>query len=389
MKNANAESNNDSAKSRLRAGSAGCVEDKGCIIWFFVLLVAYLITQWGCAYLRNKKADSTIAKAESAQDEAEAELTLAKTTYDRALKALGETKVTLLTGSVRRYMEAQAKMGSIPGEATEVRENGKADIDGQAIQEPSGSKEITKVVVPSPGEISENTAGSSNSTVHFYTLPSLTAKTAIALGLAVSSKPTISALVNAAYISNSHLYMTGGFLSARPLNIAIMTPIVEGTVLVSFWDFMPHKKNSAAKKNLKEANDKAAEIQKDVEGKKLIASAYLQIAKRADLYRELLEKLNRSYLPLVAEIENIVKQKGNNYSQYSGGNKMIISIAASFTSNIKKLLNTPIITENGSLNEESLSVAEEVEDFLTDAQKTLKDIIPPLPPAENKKNKMP
>ena len=78
------------------------------------------------------------------------------------------------------------------------------------------------------------------------------------------------------------------------------------------------------------------------------------------MYYNLLARLDSYFLPLIYKMEDILKNEGEDYHMYSPESKKVIASCASLAVTIKMLLDTPILTEEGYLTEESSEAVEKV-----------------------------
>ena len=76
------------------------------------------------------------------------------------------------------------------------------------------------------------------------------------------------------------------------------------------------------------------------------------------MYYSLLVRLDSYLLPLQYQMEEIIEKEGLDYSQYSLESKKSIAALVSTIGSIKAVLDTPILTEEGSLTDESALLLE-------------------------------
>ena len=74
-----------------------------------------------------------------------------------------------------------------------------------------------------------------------------------------------------------------------------------------------------------------------------------------------LARLDAYFLPLVFRMEDIVSTEGDDYRQYKPESKKAIAACATAVGSIKAVLDTPLLTEEGNLTEESETVAIQVD----------------------------
>jgi hypothetical protein len=75
------------------------------------------------------------------------------------------------------------------------------------------------------------------------------------------------------------------------------------------------------------------------------------------------------FMPLVFEMESIILLCGVNWEKYNDDEKRVIAAAASMAKAIKTVLDTPILTEDGKLTEESLKIATDVKTIVDKGEK--------------------
>ena len=83
------------------------------------------------------------------------------------------------------------------------------------------------------------------------------------------------------------------------------------------------------------------------------------------MFYNLLARLDAYFMPLIYRMEDIFKDEGDDYSKYSTDSKKTIASCASIAVSIKSILDTPILTEEGLLTDESENMIETVEKNLS------------------------
>ena len=76
------------------------------------------------------------------------------------------------------------------------------------------------------------------------------------------------------------------------------------------------------------------------------------------MFYNLLAHLDSYFLPQIWNMEEVVREEGTDYRMYKPDSKKKIAIVASTAKSIKAVLDTPILTEDGSLTGESGDVAD-------------------------------
>ena len=84
------------------------------------------------------------------------------------------------------------------------------------------------------------------------------------------------------------------------------------------------------------------------------------IRRRAYLFYSLLAHLDTYLLPLVWQMEDIIAKEGTDYSTYSPESQKVIMAAASNAGSVKAVLDVPILTDDGSLTEQSGEIVDKI-----------------------------
>ena len=67
---------------------------------------------------------------------------------------------------------------------------------------------------------------------------------------------------------------------------------------------------------------------------------------------------------MIYKMEDIFQTEGDDYKQYSAESRKVIASCASIAVSIKAVLDTPILTDDGLLTDESEVTATNIEGFL-------------------------
>ena len=74
----------------------------------------------------------------------------------------------------------------------------------------------------------------------------------------------------------------------------------------------------------------------------------------------LLAHLDSLFLPQIWQMEDIIENEGEDYREYKAESKRLVAAAASTACSIKAVLDTPILTEEGTLTEASEQITEKI-----------------------------
>ncbi len=94
------------------------------------------------------------------------------------------------------------------------------------------------------------------------------------------------------------------------------------------------------------------------------------IAKRANLFKKLLKQLDGLFVPLIEKMETIIGTEGLDFSKYSPESQKVIAVAMSVAGAIKKVLDTPILSEDGQVTQDSKEVGQNISGFLKEHEES-------------------
>ena len=89
------------------------------------------------------------------------------------------------------------------------------------------------------------------------------------------------------------------------------------------------------------------------------------IRRRTYMFYNLLARLDTYFLPLIYKMEDIVASEGEDYRSYSAESRKVIASCASVAVSVKSVLDTPLLTDDGLLTEESEQTSTNIEGFLS------------------------
>jgi len=187
----------------------------------------------------------------------------------------------------------------------------------------------------------------------------------VAQALACASTGTAIASLSGAAATNATLaFFGGGSLAAGGLGMAGGTAVLGGLVAGPALMVMGFVAGHAAKKDLEKAYTNKAEA---LQIASQLNTASLQcetIRRRTYMFYNLLARLDTYFLPMIYKMEDIFQAEGDDYKQYSAESRKVIASCASTAVSIKSVLDTPILTDDGLLTDESEATATNIEGFL-------------------------
>ena len=296
----------------------------------------------------NKRANDITDDANSRAAQAKKSLNRSREACGTSLSRLGDEKVFVLDSSIGKFIDSFEKIKNIElADSIGLEELKKFHIDKESFEE---LKEMSQFVATVVAGASAGITGGALTAIGAYgaatTLASASTGTAIAtLGGAAASNATL-AFFGGGSIAAGGLGMAGGMM--------VLGGVVAGPALLVMGLITSKKaeeKLEVAKGNAAQADAIVAELE----------NASFQcdaIRRRTYMFYSFLARLDARFLPLVFKMEGIIATEGDDYSRYSPESKKVIVEVATTAGSIKAILDTPILTDEGSLTDESMRLTE-------------------------------
>ena len=303
------------------------------------------------AVVNTREAKAINKDANASIDDAKAALESQRDFCREALENLGKEKLFILNSSVQSFIQTFQKIKNIDFTATEgLDELKKMPLDQKEFEE---LKEM--------GNFAMNLAKSATFGTMGGALTAIGAYSAASTFAAASTGTAIATLSGAAATNATLAFFGGGSLAAGGLGIAGGTAVLGGLVAGPALLVMGLIGGAKASKELENAKANQAQAQVICEELNQGSLACEAIRRRCYMFYNLLARLDAYFLPLVYRMEDIVAAEGEDYRSYSPESKKAIAACAAAVGSIKAVLDTPLLTEEGNLTEESESVAKEIE----------------------------
>lgn len=271
-----------------------------------------------------------------------------------SLRRLGEEKMFVLSSTVTEFLDTFQKIKNVDFRESEgLEELKKLHIDETTFTE-------MRALVNFAGSIAGGTiAGTAGGAlVAFGAFGAAQALAAASTGTAIAS------LSGAAATNATLAFFGGGSLAAGGLGMAGGVAVLGGLVAGPALMVMGLVAGNAAKKNLEKAYTNRAEA---IQIASQMQTGSLQcetIRRRTYMFYNLLARLDTYFLPLIYRMEEIVDKEGMDYRKYASDSKKTIASCASVAVSVKSVLDTPLLTDDGLLTEESAGTATNIEGFL-------------------------
>lgn len=261
----------------------------------------------------------------------------------KSLSRLGEEKLFVLNSSVTEFLDTFTKIKNVDFRESEgLDEVKKLHIDEKDFVELRAMVNFAGSVA---GGAVAGTAGGALVAFGAY---------GAAQALAFASTGTAIASLSGAAATNATLaFFGGGSLAAGGLGMAGGAAVLGGLVAGPALMIVGFVAGAAAKKNLEKAYTNREEAIRMAEELRNGALQCEMIRRRTYMFYNLLARLDAHFLPLVYKLEDIIKEEGDDYRQYKTESKKVVASCASIAVTIKSVLDTPLLTEDGILTEES------------------------------------
>ena len=267
-----------------------------------------------------------------------------------ALQCLGEEKLFVLSRSIASFLNTFTKIKNVDF----------ADSEGLSELSKFHVDETTFEAIGELGHFAASLATGSIAGIAGGALTALGAYSAAATFATASTGTAISTLSGAAASNATLAFFGGGSLATGGMGIAGGTAVLGGLVAGPALLVMGVITGATAEKGLEDAKKHAAEADVICEQLQTGIAQCISIRRRTYMFHNLLARLDAQFLPLIHAMEEIVASEGTNYATYKSESKNIIAAVASTAVSIKSILDTPILSADGSLTDKSETVSEKI-----------------------------
>lgn len=271
-----------------------------------------------------------------------------------ALQKLGDEKVHILINSISDFVESFEKIKNIDFQSSVgLDELNNLHIDQKDFEE---LKQL--------GNFAAQVAGGATAGVAGGALTAFGAYGAVQAFASASTGTAIAVLHGAAATNATLAFLGGGSLATGGLGIVGGTMVLGGLVAGPALLVMGLITSAKSQEKLDKAMANKAQADEICEALNTASAQCSAIRRRTYLFHNLLASLDAIFLPLVWKMQDIIQKEGTDYRLYSQDSKDTIMAAASSASSIKAVIDTPILTQEGSLTAESVAIAEKLQKIL-------------------------
>lgn len=306
------------------------------------------------AIRKNKEAKEVNAQANSIYDKARTAAEQARSAANTQLEEYGERKLNVLDKTMNQYLSVFSQIHSITLKESEgINELLKFRMDKQSVKAMRELVHIASSIIG--GVVGGAGAGA---------LAAFGAYSATMTFAAASTGTAIASLSGAAATNATLAFLGGGALAAGGGGIALGTTVLGGVVAGPAIAVLGIAMNASASKNLNKAYSNKFEAQRMAEELKTVTSACRGISNRCEVFISLLNKLSELLEKMTHQLEWIVSSSGCDYSAYTDAEQAVVAMSLSVAGAIKKILDTPILAEDGSVTKESKAVEKEIRAYI-------------------------
>ena len=303
------------------------------------------------AAVDTNTANKTNQKANEIVDQAKNRINVARKQSGSSLEALGRKKLNVLNYSMNNFIKTFEKLKNVDfRQSVCLNELSKFQIDSQSMSE---LKELGGFATSIIGGIGGGALGGA--------LTAFGAYSAAGSFAAASTGTAIASLSGAAATNATLAFFGGGSLAAGGLGMAGGTMVLGGLVAGPALAIMGLIVGAKASKAKDEAYSNLAQARKYSEEMNAAVDLCRAIAKRADMFRELLTKLERYFDMAIKQMQDAIIEHGNDFRSFSQQQKESVAASASLAKAIKSVLDTPILSKEGNLTSQSQRLLKEMD----------------------------
>lgn len=306
------------------------------------------------AVIDNTNANKINTAANEGVDNARNRLEIQRAAVAQSLEQLGMEKLHILSGTVTSFVTAFEKIKNIDfTSSVGLEELSKLHVDQKDFEE---LKELGNFAVQVAGGATAGVAGGALTAIGAYGAAQTFA--------AASTGTAIASLSGAAATNATLAFFGGGSVAAGGLGMAGGVMVLGGLVAGPALLVMGLITGAKSQEKLDQALINKAQAEEIMEALNTASDQCVAIRRRTYMFYSLLAHLDTYLLPLVWQMEDIIAKEGTDYRSYSPESKRVIMAAASNAGSVKAVLDIPILTEEGSLTEESAAITEKVGQLL-------------------------
>lgn len=282
------------------------------------------------------------------------ELEIQRNNVSEALNELGQVKVDILKKDMKRFLNTFEQLKNVDfKDSMGLNEIKNLHIDQKDFEE---LEIMSNMAVDLAKGLTGGAALGASTAFGAYSLAGMYAT--------ASTGTAISTLSGIAARNATLAFFGGGSIASGGLGMAGGAVVLGGLVTGPALMVMGLYTGVKAQEQLDQALSNKAEADKTVSELKLLSTQCSAIRRRSYMFYMMLSQLDLRFHELIEKMENIVENEGIDYSAFNKESKKAIAMCASNAISIKSLLDTPILTGDGDLTEESEKIIEQINQYL-------------------------
>ena len=286
-------------------------------------------------------AKSINNEAKDIAQKADTRLANAKKDTDHSISELGKTKIGIMSGSMKHFVDTYSKIKNM---------NFKDSVGIEELRGFNPNSDEFKNLKNASFKASEIAAGGLGG-IAAGTLTAAGAYGAVGAFAAASTGTAISALGGAAATNATLAWLGGGAIAAGGGGIAAGTAVLGGLVAAPallVTGFFLGSKAETALNDARANRDKARKYEQEIKNLCTVLDA---IKSRANQIDNLLNELNKKFYPAISRLNDVLEFVGDDYLSYSPKAKDAVMLSAQLAKTIKIILDTSLFKENATLND--------------------------------------
>ena len=298
--------------------------------------------------INNNEANDVNYRANNLISTGKNDLEIARKATFSSLEALGREKIYVFDVSIKRFIESFEKLKNVDvSDSVGIDEINKLKFDKAYFNElKECSLQVTSMLAGGIGGVG---AGA---------LAAFGAYSATMTFAAASTGTFISTLSGVAATNATLAFLGGGSLAAGGLGMAGGMAVLGGLVAGPALAVMGFVTLGVSSKKLDDAYSNLAEAKKVSEELETLIVSTNSIRRRTQMFERLLIRVDSLYSEAIDNLENVINQYGVDFGLYNEESKKVVASNIKLTQTIKAILDTPILTDEGSISEESTRLLE-------------------------------
>lgn len=300
------------------------------------------------AGIDQKEASDTNQASEYKVKRAKEKVNESRKNCKSAISDLGERKVAVLDGSIKKFVNEFEKLNHIELTASsELNELQKLVLDKQSF---SDLKDLQGMASSLAGGLASGAMAGALTAFGAYGAAGV---------LATASTGTAIASLSGVAATNATLaFFGGGSLAAGGFGMAGGTAVLGGLVAGPALAVLGIVMGAKASKNLEVANENWAKAKEFEEEMKTATDLCNAIRRRSAMFNRFLIRLQTVLDPMIYQMAEIIKTRETDFRYFTDEEKKVVASAMSLAGAIKAVLDTPILDDDGNLTKESGFVIE-------------------------------